>query len=250
MGISAVILTKNEIKHIADCIRSVQWTDEVVLLDSLSTDGTVEIARQMGAVVYELKFVNYAQMRDEGLARAKYEWVLFVDADERVTPELAEEIREVTENSPYDGYWIPRHNIIWGKRIGHAGWYPDHQLRLMRRDRARYDPQREVHELAILDGEAGYLKEHFVHYNYDTVRQFLKKQNRYTDFEAQILFKQGTRVKWRNFILQPLREFKRRYISLAGYKDGAHGLLLCLLMAYYNFIMYTRLRRLWTSSRA
>jgi (heptosyl)LPS beta-1,4-glucosyltransferase len=173
--------------------------------------------------------------------------VFFVDADERATPELATEIRRAIQDEARSGWWVPRHNYIFGRVIRHAGWYPDYQLRLLRHGKARYDPTREVHEIVILDGEEGYLENPLIHYNYATLAQFVEKQDRYIDYEAKILFDQGARPRPHNFILQPLREFGRRYVSLAGYKDGFHGLLLSLLMAYYTLVMYLRLRRLWQS---
>ena len=142
------------------------------------------------------------------------------------------------------GWWVPRRNYIWGRWIRHTGWYPDYQLRLLRRGFAHYDPAREVHEIVILDGPEAYLQNPLIHYNYRTVRQFLRKQNYYADYEAAILVEQGIRPRPHSFVLQPLREFHRRYVTLDGYKDGAHGLLLSLLMAYYTFVAYWRARRM------
>ncbi len=243
--LSVIILTKNEQKNIADCIASAQWADEVVVFDSFSRDRTVEVAREAGATVFQHPFQNFAQQRNAALDAVDSDWVFFVDADERGTPELAAEIRRVIQDASRSGWWVPRHNHIFGRVIRHAGWYPDYQLRLLRHGQARYDPKREVHEIVILDGEEGYLENPLIHYNYNTVAQFVERQNRYTDYEAKILFDQGVRPRPHNFILQPLRELRRRYISLGGYKDGFHGLLLSLLMAYYTFVMYVRLRQLW-----
>ena len=245
--LSVIILTKNEEKNIADCIASVQWADEVVVFDSFSRDGTVEIARGLSATVFQHPFQNFAQKRNAALDVVDTDWVFFVGADERATPELASEIRRAIQDESRSGWWVPRHNYIFGRVIRHAGWYPDYQLRLLRHGQARYDPRREVHELVILDGDEGYLENPLIHYNYANLAQFVERQHRYTDYEARILFDQGVRPKPHNFVLQPLREFRRRYVSLEGYKDGLHGLLLSLLMAYYTLVMYLRLRRLWQS---
>jgi (heptosyl)LPS beta-1,4-glucosyltransferase len=245
-----IILTKNEEKNIADCIASVNWADEVVVFDAFSQDRTVEIAQESGATVFQHPFQNFAQQRNAALDTVDSDWVFFVDADERATPELAVEVRRAIQDESRSGWWVPRHNYIFGRVICHAGWYPDYQLRLLRHGQARYDPKREVHELVILDGEEGYLENSLIHYNYETMTQFIERQNRYTDYDARILFDQGVRPKPHNFILQPLREFRRRYISLEGYKDGFHGLLLSLLMAYYTLVMYVRLRRLWQGLRS
>jgi len=131
-----------------------------------------------------------------------------------------------------------------GRWIRHAGWYPDYQLRLMRPSRARYDPTREVHELVVLQGEEGYLRSELVHYNYDTWGEFLRKQARYAPLEARVLRHQGVRARPRHLLLQPLREFRRRYLALQGYRDGLHGLLLSLFMAWYQALVYWRLLHL------
>lgn len=251
--VTAIVLTLNEEENIGPCLDTLTWADEVVVLDSLSEDRTVEIARARGATVHQRPFTNYADQRNAALDLAQHNWVFFVDADERVPPALATEIRErltaQVQESPADeavpvGYWVPRRNYIFGRWIRHTGWFPDYQLRLMRRDRARYDPVREVHELVILDGPAGYLETPLIHYNYRRLADFFPRQERYTDYEARVLFRQGVRARPHNFVLQPLREFRRRYITLQGYKDGGHGLLLSLLMAYYEFVKYMKLWRM------
>jgi (heptosyl)LPS beta-1,4-glucosyltransferase len=246
--IIAAILTKNEAGHISDCIKSIHWADEIMLEDSFSDDGTVEIAQKLGAQIFQNKFVNFAEARNTALKNAKAlgaEWVLFVDADERVTPELAQEIREAVRNNDLAGWWIPRYNIIWGHTMRGGGWYPDHQLRLMRTDIARYDSERQVHEIVILDGQAGYLKEHFLHYNYDSLLQFKLKQSRYIDLEAKILKEKGIRARPWTYLSMPLREFHRRYFLLQGYKDGWVGVQVCILMSWYVFVTYLRLRKLY-----
>jgi hypothetical protein len=245
--IIAAILTKNEARHIGDCIKSVQWVDEVILEDSFSDDGTTVIARNLNAHIFKSEFINFAVARNTALNNAKRlgaEWMLFVDADERVTPELAQEIQAAVKNNAVAGWWIPRYNIMWGHTMRGGGWYPDHQLRLMRVDAARYDSERQVHEIVVLDGQAGYLKEHLLHYNYDTLAQFKDKQDRYINLEAKILKEKGIRAKPWTYLTMPLREFYRRYRSLQGYKDGWVGLQVCTLMSWYMFVTYLRLRRL------
>lgn len=243
----AVILTKNEARHIGDCIQSVAWTDGVLVSDSYSDDGTVEIARQMGASVTQHPFVNFAEQRNIALADAQAmgaEWVFFIDADERATPELAAEIAHAIRDGTAVGWWMPRYNYIMGRKMRGGGWYPDHQLRLLRADRAYYDPSREVHETVTLDGEAGYLQEHFIHYNYDTLAHFRAKQDRYQELEARVLYNQGVYPRPWSYLSMPLREFWRRYVLLKGYRDGWVGLLLCGLLGWYTFRTYIRLGQL------
>ena len=240
-----VILTRNEAPNIAVCIESLRWTDGILVFDSLSTDDTVKIATDLGVQVIQHPFENYSKQRDAALAAAECEWVFFVDADERSSADQAKEIREVISESNYDGYWVPRHNYIFGKLTRFTGWYPDYQMRLLRRANAHYDTTREVHELVILDGEAGYLKTPLTHYNYQNLRQFIDKQERYTAYEAHELYRQGVRVKPQNYVLQPLRHFRWRFIQLQGYRDGLHGLTLSLLMSWYELQKYIRLAREW-----
>ncbi|MEW5957200.1 MAG: glycosyltransferase family 2 protein [Chloroflexota bacterium] len=244
----AAILTKNEARHIGDCIKSVQWADTVIIEDSFSDDGTVEIAGKLGARVYQNPFVNFAAARNRALDNTRQlgaEWVLFIDADERATPELAGEIQQAINNPETTGWWMPRCNVMWGHTMRGGGWYPDHQLRLLRVEAAHYDPERQVHEIVILTGQAGYLKEHLIHYNYDSLAQFKFKQNRYIDFEAKILKEKGIRAKPWTYLTMPWREFYRRYVALQGYKDGWVGLQVCSLMSWYMFVTYFRLRRLY-----
>jgi (heptosyl)LPS beta-1,4-glucosyltransferase len=245
MSIVGIILTYNEAAHITACIDSLRWADSILVFDSFSTDNTVELATQGGARVVQHKFENYSLQRNAALDVVNEDWVLFIDADERVSPELASEIQQVIANTSYDGYWIPRHNYIFGKLTRFTGWYPDFQLRLMRRERARYDETRDVHELVVLQGDAGYLQAPLTHYNYRDLAHFISKQERYTDLAARDLYRQGVRVKPQNYILQPLRHFWWRYVTLRGFRDGLHGLELSLLMSWYEFQKYVRLRREW-----
>ncbi|GAB4526548.1 MAG: glycosyltransferase family 2 protein [Anaerolineae bacterium] len=240
----AVILTKNEERHIRDCIQSVSWADGILISDSYSQDETVAIARQMGASIVQHTFVNFAQQRNTALADAKAmhaDWVFFIDADERATPELGREIMHVIQDETVAGWWVPRYNYILGHRMRGGGWYPDHQLRLLHINQARYDPTREVHEVAILDGRQGYLQEHLIHFNYDTLAHFRTKQGRYLEFEAKILFDQGVHPRPWTYLSMPSREFWRRFITLKGYRDGGVGLLLCGLMGWYTFRTYLHL---------
>ena len=236
MNLLAVILTKNEARHIRECIASVAWADQVLVSNSFSDDGTPDLARAAGAVVIQRPFDGWAGQRNAALDTATQlgaEWVLFVDADERATPELADEIRSVIESGAEVGWNIPRVNTIVGKQPRHGGFYPDYQLRLMRIGRARYDLSRPVHEVVVLDGAEGRLRNHLLHYNYDTWAQFHAKQQRYATMEARILKERGISPRPHNFILQPLREFRRRYLTLQGYRDGWLGLKLSVLLAYY-----------------
>jgi (heptosyl)LPS beta-1,4-glucosyltransferase len=244
--LSVVVITKNEEKQIRACLRSVaSLADELVVVDSLSTDATKEIARQMGATVFEEPFVSFARQRNRALDLAQGEWIFFVDADERATPELIQEIHAIVEGqNEAVGYWVPRRTFIFGHLVSHAGWSPDYQLRFFQRTKGHYREDRPVHELVVLQGSEDHLKNPLVHYNYAKPGQFLTKQRIYGRLEAERLQRSGVRPKPWNFVLQPWREFRRRYITLEGYRDGWLGLLLSLLLAWYTFTTYARLLRL------
>lgn len=234
--LAAVILTKNVANHIVQCIETLRFADRIVVSDSFSTDGTVALAIKAGAQVIQRPFDNFAAYRNAALDAVDAEWIFFVDADERIPPPLAAEVLEVIRREEA-GWWVPRHNFIAGCRVRHGGFYPDYQLRLLRRDAARYDPARPVHEVVILQGASGYLKEPMLHYNYDDWGQFYEKQRRYAVLESAILRERGVKPWPHKFVRQPLREFWRRYVKLQGWRDGWIGLRLAALLGFYYGFM-------------
>jgi len=255
--IIACILTRNEARHIEACLNSVSWTHAQMVVDCGSTDATVDLARARGAIVLHRNWDGWAGQRTFAINEAfrrGYRWIFFVDADERVPPELSTEATRVVEASDAAhaagdttapvGFWVPRRNIIAGKWVRHAGWDPDYQLRLFRTDRGRYDPARPVHELVLLDGPDAHLEARLVHYNYDDWQHFWIKQQRYARIEAAARVSRGHRVRPHNFILQPWREFWRRYVTLEGWRSGTHGIILAILLAIAEF---QTLRLAWAS---
>ena len=255
--IIACILTRNEARHIEACLNSVSWTHAQMVVDCGSTDATVDLARARGAIVLHRDWDGWAGQRTFAINEAfrrGYRWIFFVDADERVPPELSTEATRVVEASDAAhaagdttapvGFWVPRRNIIAGKWVRHAGWDPDYQLRLFRTDRGRYDPARPVHELVLLDGPDAHLEARLVHYNYDDWQHFWIKQQRYARIEAAARVSRGHRVRPHNFILQPWREFWRRYVTLEGWRSGTHGIILAILLAIAEF---QTLRLAWAS---
>jgi glycosyltransferase involved in cell wall biosynthesis len=243
--IAGIILTRNEEANVEACIEGLRWTDDLIVFDSFSTDATVELARAAGARVVQHPFENYGAQREAALGASDTEWVFFVDADERIPPQLAAEIQEKI-NRPERGWWVPRHNYLFGKLTLWAGWFPDYQLRVLHRTSAHYDPLRPVHEEVLLDGQAGYLDTPLIHYNYRDRAQFIEKQEKYADIEAGLRYEQGLRPKSRTYIGAPLRQFWWRYVTLQGYRGGLHGLNLSLLMAYYELQVWRRVARLWS----
>jgi len=245
-SLSAVVLAIDEADLIERCLASVVWADErLIVLDSKRTDRTAALAYASGARVEEREFHSFQRQRNVALDLATSEWVLFVDADERVPPSLAREVRDrLTDAGDIAGFWIPRRNVIAGVWVRHAGWWPDRQLRLLRRASARYDEGGVVHEVAELDGPSGTLNEPLLHLNYTTLAEFRAKQARYAILEARTLWERGVRARPRNLVLQPIREFRRRTVELGGIRHGLFGLRLGLEMALASFLTYRELLRL------
>jgi glycosyltransferase involved in cell wall biosynthesis len=249
--LSVAIIARDEERHISAALQSVARLagEVIVLLDSRTRDRTAAIAREQGARVVVEPWRGFSAQRNRALDLCAGDWVLFLDADERVSAELCDEILQIDETqSAIAGYWIPRYNQFFGKILRGGGWHPDHQLRLLRRGRARYDETRLVHEFALLDGAAGYLTQHILHLNIERLDELWRKQTSYALQEAQTLYMNGRRARWRNFVGAPLREFRRRYCALGGYRDGSIGLLLCATLAYFELVKYVHLRGLEQTS--
>ena len=241
--LSVVVSAFNEEKKIGECLKSVKdFADEIVFVDNSSSDKTVEIAKKYTSKIFTrpnnlMLNVN----KNFGFSKASGEWILSLDADERVTPELQKEIKSAIEqsnNRTMNGYWIPRKNIIFGKWVKHTGWYPDHQMRLFRKGKGKFE-ERHVHEMIQVDGKTEYLKEQLLHYNFDSINQFLYKHVViYASNEAQELLRKGYVFRWQDVIAFPLKEFMNRFFAREGYKDGFLGLLLSIGMAFYHFIIF------------
>jgi len=234
--LTAAIIARDEEQHIEGCLRSVAFADEMlVLVDAATRDGTRELARAAGARIAERVFDNFARQRDAALQLAQGEWVLFVDADERVTPDLRDEVlARIAEPTGCRGFWIARSNYLMGRVVRNAGWSPDYQLRLLERGAAHFDPQRVVHEVPIVDGPVGHLAAPLVHYNYRSLAEFVRKQERYCRLDAQRWRGTCGRPRKRALVGQPVREFWRRFVTLRGYREGPLGLVLSVLLAWYS----------------
>jgi hypothetical protein len=224
----------------------VQWADEVlVMLDDRTRDGSAAAAAPLAHRVETVPFESFPAIRNRALQIAAHPWVFFVDADERVSPALADEVRHAARASSLSGpggatgspvgYWVPRHNIIFGRLLHGGGWAPDYQLRLLLKSQAHYDEARLVHETVLLDGPEGWLSERLLHLNYESRAQFHEKQARYVALEAEAERRAGTHYRWRALLGQPIREFCRRFFALGGWVDGPVGFDLAIAMAYYAY---------------
>ncbi|MDP2585782.1 MAG: glycosyltransferase family 2 protein [Candidatus Levybacteria bacterium] len=240
--LSVVVSVFNGEKVLDDCLESASWASEIIVVNNSSTDKTSEIAKKYTDKIFTRPnnpMLNVS--KNFGFSKASGEWVLSLDADERITPELQDEIKNLKleiENSS-NGYWIPRKNIIFGKWIEHTGWYPDHQLRLFRKEKGKF-PEEHVHEMVKIEGDVGYLKNNIIHFNYESISQFLNKlATIYGPNEAEQLIKKGYIFDWRDSIRFPVKEFLSRFFAREGYRDGFHGLMLSSLMAFYHFIVFS-----------
>lgn len=233
--LTAIVLTLDEERHLPGCLASLaQLTQKVIVVDSGSSDQTVDIARAAGAHVTTRRFDGYASQRNAALLLADTPWVLFLDADERLTPEGAIELTAFLDDASEEvvGGRLPRYNIVFGRALRGGGWWPDHQTRLLRRASARYDEHRQVHEVVILDGQAVDLVTPLVHLNYETRGEFVRKQRIYSSQAAVQMVFGGQIPRRRSYLSAPARELVRRFVMRHGYRDGSTGLFLALVLAY------------------
>lgn len=246
VGLSAVVITFNEEANIERCLRGVAFADEIVVLDSFSTDQTAELARKFTDRVSFRPFTNYSEQKAAALALAREDWVLLVDADEVVSGALAAEIKQAIESSDFDGYRIPRSTYFAGRRMRYCGWYPDYQLRLARRSKARI-PQRLVHETLVVDGRCGTLANPLVHYSYPTIDDYMRKMIPYARAAALQKLNEGRTFKLTDLLFKPGLALLKMYLVKQGFRDGLHGFVLSVLTACSTALRYAML---WQMSRA
>src|SRR3989344_7198804 len=234
--ISVVISAYNEEKMIEECLKSVKnFADEIILVDNTSEDKTVEIAKKYADKVFIRANdpVMLNRNKNFGFTKASGDWIISLDADERLTPKLSTEIRKSISQNQYWGYEIPRENIIFGKWIKHSIWWPDYNLRLFKNGKGKF-PLKHVHEKLVVTGRVSKLKNPMVHYNYQTVSQFIKKlDTTYTESETKNFIKSGKSINWYDSIRWPVADFAKTFFFDKGYKDGLHGLVLSIFQAFY-----------------
>ncbi|MCM8770315.1 MAG: glycosyltransferase family 2 protein [Candidatus Omnitrophica bacterium] len=242
--LSVVILTKNEEARISECLESVKSADELIVVDDFSTDKTVEIAQRYTDKIFLRKMDIEGRHRNWAYTKTKNDWILSLDADERATPELMQEINMVIRSKPhFDGFTIPRRNYIGKYWIKHGGWYPSPQLKLFRKNKFHYE-EVEVHPRAFMEGPCGHLKNDIIHYSYRDFEDFLNKLNRQTTWEAQKWFNQGKPMKLGRFIWRTIDRFMRTYIGKAGYRDGFIGFVIAYYAGLYQWMSYLKYREL------
>lgn len=244
--LSVIIPTHSEARNIGACIESAAWADEVVVADDFSDDGTADLARAAGARVLLHRFRSPASQKNWALKQASHPWVLSLDADERVTPDLRDEIRAVlAADGPGDGYFIPIHSYFLGRRMRFGAWRGERKLRLFRRDRAHY-PERALHEAAEVSGRVGLLRGAILHYSYRSLDDCFAKMRRYAEWGALEWQRRGRRPSALRLLFRGPAQFVRDYVLRAGFLDGTRGLILAAFDAWQSV---AREARLWELAR-
>lgn len=247
MKLSVTIVAQDEETDIGECVASVAWADEVIVVDGGSRDRTVEIAERAGARVIRQPWMGYAAQKNFALDRATHDWVLSVDADERVTAELRAEVAAALDREPaYDGYQVPRRSYFLGQWMRHGGWYPDYNLRLFRRGKGRFR-EREVHERVDVDGSVGFFRAPIDHHTYRTLSEYVQRMDRYSTLAAEELRRAGVSAGPADLLVRPAATFVRMYLVQRGFLDGFRGLMLAGCYASYTFFKYAKA---WELARA
>lgn len=245
--ISAVVLTKNEEKNLKDCLETLRWCDEILVIDDNSTDKTSEIAKKFGAQVFTHSLNNnWAQQRNFGLEKAKEEWILFIDADEVIPPDLKKEITLAVKNKTMAGYYLRRQEFFNGKALKY-GETAHYLLRLGRKGKGKW--QREVHEVWEIKGEIGKLKNPLFHYSHPTLTEFIEHVNRFSTLHAQLLLKEGVKPSLWRIIANPLAKFMQNYFFRLGFLDGTPGIIVALMMSFHSFLARAKLYFLYSKNK-
>jgi len=240
MGLTACVITLDEELNIEGCLASLWFADEIVVVDSFSTDRTVEIARRFTDKIVQRELLGFSEQKNAALELATQEWVLFIDADEVVSEQLAAAIRDAVESDKFAGYRMPRLTTFVGREMRHCGWYPDHQLRLARRGKASF-PARLVHETMVVDGPVGVLKPDLIHHSYPSLADYTRKMLLYSRAAARQKQLDGRRFSMTDLLVKPGLAFVKMYMWEQGFRDGLHGLVLSVLTACSTALRYAML---------
>jgi glycosyltransferase involved in cell wall biosynthesis len=242
--VSVAIITQNESSSIRQCLEGVRWADEIIVVDNDSTDDTQEICRSFGARVFNEEWKGFARQKNSAIEKTRNEWVLSLDADERIPPELGREIETILTGTPwFEGYRIARRNYFLGRWIRRCGWYPDHNLRLFRKSKGRFE-ERAVHEKVVVEGRVGTLKNPLEHHTYRSLSDFMKRLERYSGLAALEMRREGRSFRLRDILLRPPLTFFQMYILRAGFLEGYDGFLLSVLYSFYTVLKYSKLKEL------
>jgi len=248
-SVSVILITKNEAANIRECLQSVSWADEIIVVDSGSTDDTVSICHEMGATVFlHADWPGFGPQKNRALDHANKDWVFSIDADERVTPELRTEIEHAMRESKADGYFFPRLSQFCGKYVNHSGWYPDYVLRLFKRDKGRFSGSL-VHEHLLLTGKSARLKTPLLHFSYLTPEDVKRKVKHYSDAAAQQMFASGRQSNRLEAVLRGSWAFVRTYVLRLGILDGSVGWNIAWMNSRTTYLKYRKLADLNSTTR-
>lgn len=241
--ITVLLPTFNCAATVRATLESVQWADEILVVDSYSTDATLDICREYGARIIQHEYINSAKQKNWALPQCRHEWVVQIDSDEVLTDELRQEIERAVATVPGEvhAFRMPRRNHMMGRWVRYGGTYPDHQIRVLRRDRARWT-EREVHAHINVPGKIETLRHDLLHYDIPHVGRPLRNLDRYTRYEADELNKKGVKFRWHHLLVRPLGVFLYRYLWLQGFRDGWRGLVIC---AYWSMYVFFTRAKLW-----
>lgn len=237
--ISVAIITRNEERNIKEALESVRDFDDIIVVDAFSDDRTVEICREYTTRVYRHEWVGFSRQKQRAVDYAKNEWVLILDADERVTPGLKVEMMREISASLHAGFYIPRKNFFLGRWIKYSGWWPDYTLRLFRKEASYVEP-REVHEKVIVNGTTSYLRSPMLHYTYRSISDYMKKMETYSTLSAEEIRQRNGLLSGLKLLTNPLLVFMKMYFLRQGFRDGAHGFILAVLYAVQTFLKYAK----------
>lgn len=239
--LSVYIIAYNEADKIAAAVQSVTWADEVLVLDSNSSDDTVRIASEMGATVKQIPFTTFGKLRNDAIAACTHDWVFSLDADERCTSEAQAEIVKILSNPNADAYYVPRRNWFMGRWINHCGWYPDYrQPQLFRKQAMVFDDQAEVHEGFTVNGKVGYFKSAIIQVPFQNLEQLIHKMQRYSTLGARKLERNNKQVSMGTALIHGLWAFFRIYFLKLGFLDGWAGFVLALGNFEGTFYRYAK----------
>lgn len=243
--ISAVIVNLNESVNLERCLKSLKdFADEIVITDLGSTDSSISVCEKYNAKVFHHNFVLFVEkVRNEAVLKAKGEWILVLDPDEAISNTLKDKLKQIAGDDKFQAVNIPRKNIFFGKWIAHTNWWPDRHIRFFRKGQVSW--KEKIHQYPEVSGRILDLvvREELaiIHYGYESVREFLDRQNRYSEIEASNLYDSGKRFSWLMFFWRPIREFSVRYIKHAGFLDGFYGFALTILMMIYQMQVVIKL---------
>ena len=242
MKISATIITHNEERNLPRAIESLRCADEILVVDSGSSDRTLELAEKLGAKIIDSPWPGYAKQKNLAAERAENDWILSLDADESLSEALEAEIWQLKKNGPqFDAYTMPRLARYLGRWINHSGWYPDRKIRLYHRAKATWVGD-FVHESVKVEGTLGHMEGNLLHFTCDSLSEHLKTMDRYTTLAAEQLVASGQKVSWGRLIFEPPWTFLSTYVLKAGFLDGVEGLAIANMAALYNFLKYAKAR--------